>query len=142
MTDIQRKQTSTSNTEAQHPALVKNEVKPDLNLEGDISLNDLRERDISLNDLRIDVPASPKTIDAVADWTSKEKEKTRTHIAMWLVRMLVVSTAAIGLLIGLAVFNPNADKAFIKEMIPLVLPPQATLVGVAIGYYFGATKEK
>lgn len=132
MTANQDKKINVSNAEPQHSALVKNEVQPNINLEGELKLNDY------IND----VPASHKTIDELADWTSKQRETTRTNIATWLVKTLGCSIGATFLITGLAAFSPNADKAFIKETIPLVLTPQATILGVAIGYYFGATEEK
>ena len=132
MTANQDKKINVSNTEAQHSALVKNEVKPDINLEGELKLNDY----IS------DVPASHKTIDELADWTSKQREMTRTNIATWLVKTFGCSLGVTFLMVGLAAFNPNADKTFIKDIIPLVLGPQVTILAGAVGYYFGSTKEK
>ncbi len=39
-------------------------------------------------------------------------------------------------MIGLASIYPESDQQFIREMIPIIITPQVTLLGVALGFYF------
>jgi hypothetical protein len=73
-----------------------------------------------------------------AKMIAQHTELTRATLAMMLVKFLGGSLIATFLLMGAAAFNPNADKAFIKDLIPQAITPQVTLLGVALGYYFGA----
>ncbi|NEO53480.1 MAG: hypothetical protein F6K54_10525 [Okeania sp. SIO3B5] len=69
-------------------------------------------------------------------WVKVEQEKTRKNIAE---KLLVFFGASLGityLLIGLASISPQSDKQFIREMIPIIITPQVTLLGVALGFYF------
>lgn len=132
MTIHQNNQVNTSNTEAQHSALVKNEVKPDISLEGELKLNDY----IS------DVPASQKTIDELFIWTSKQKEVTRTNMVMQLVGLFACSIGGVFLTVVLAASNPKADKTFIKDNLSLVIGSQTPILLLAGRYYFKVAKEK
>ncbi|NJL89763.1 MAG: hypothetical protein HC916_08170 [Coleofasciculaceae cyanobacterium SM2_1_6] len=73
-------------------------------------------------------------------WSEKE-ENTRADLAMMLARLLGVSIIAMSL-IGIAAFNPNADKAFLKDLLPQLITPQVTLMVVALSYYFREKKEE
>ncbi|NEQ35220.1 MAG: hypothetical protein F6K40_02410 [Okeania sp. SIO3I5] len=69
-------------------------------------------------------------------WVKFEQEKTRKNIAE---KLLVFFGASLGityLLVGLASIYPESDKQFIREMIPIIITPQVTLLGVALGFYF------
>ena len=88
-----------------------------------------------------DIKPDNKTVSNIQDWAAQQKETTRARLAMMLAKCLGGSLIATYLLMGVAAFSPNADKVFIKDLIPLVITPQVTLLGVALGYYFGAKEE-
>lgn len=79
---------------------------------------------------------SPENKKQIYKWVKVEQEKTRKNIAE---KLLVFFGASLGityLLIGLASISPQSDKQFIREMIPIIITPQVTLLGVALGFYF------
>jgi len=83
-----------------------------------------------------DKNASPETIKYISKLAKFEQEKTRKNISE---KLLVFFGASLGityLLIGLASIYPQSDKQFIREMIPIIITPQVTLLGVALGFYF------
>lgn len=82
-----------------------------------------------------------KTIKDIQDWAVQQRETTRAKLAMRLATCLGGSLTATYLLMGIAAFNPNADKAFLKDLLPQVITPQVTLLGVALGYYFGVKED-
>jgi len=65
-----------------------------------------------------------------------KQEQTRANIVRTLLVCFGASLATAYLLIGFASISPKSDKAFIREMIPIIISPQATLIGVAFGFYF------
>jgi hypothetical protein len=123
-----------TNTAQQQTALVTvaEEGKADLHLDGELNLSDYVQ----------DIPSSQKTIREVHEWTNqqteKQRETTRTQIAMRLVTMFSGTLAATFILTGIAAFNPIADKALIKDFASLAISAQVGLLGTALGYYFGA----
>jgi len=116
----------------QHDVLTEVKAKPDLILEGELSVSDYV----------LDAPLSQITTEEVADWSNKQREDTRTNLAMWLVKLFGFSLVGTVLMIGAAAFVPTADKSFIKDSIPLVITPQVTLLGVALTFYFTSKEEK
>lgn len=108
------------------------EAKPDLVLDGELDISDYIG----------DVPASKKTAMDIADWSRTRREATRTSLAMWLVKLFSVTLVGTGLVSAVAVFTPSADKALLKEVFPLLITPQATLLGVALTFYFTTKEEK
>jgi hypothetical protein len=133
MTDTNsgRLETTTSNIEVQEATLAKVEVKPEMHVGGSLTPSDYITN----------VPVSQKTSEELAVWAGKQRETTRTNLAMWLVKVFGCSLAASFILVGVTAFSPEGDKTFIKDFIPQIITPQLTLLGVAIGFYFG-TKEK
>jgi hypothetical protein len=69
---------------------------------------------------------------------ARKKELARVKLGDTLAKYQGFSLIATFVLMSLAAFNPSADKAFVKDLIPIVLGPQSTLLGVIVGYYFGA----
>ena len=79
---------------------------------------------------------TPETIKYISKLAKIEQEKTRKNIAE---KLLVFFGASLGityLMIGLASIYPESDQQFIREMIPIIITPQVTLLGVALGFYF------
>lgn len=112
----------------QHSVGVEVQEQPALTLDGELSLSDYVQ----------EVEPTEKTKTAIHQWAELQQETTRTKLAMTLVKFFGTSLVATFVLMGAAAFNPNADKAFIKDLIPQVITPQVTLLAVALGYYFGA----
>lgn len=71
----------------------------------------------------------------------KHQEETRSRIAQRLITMFGATLVTTYIFAGAAAFNPNADKAFIKDITSQVLPPQLVLLSAALGYYFGSKKS-
>ncbi|NEN91129.1 MAG: hypothetical protein F6K48_20360 [Okeania sp. SIO3H1] len=79
---------------------------------------------------------SPENKKQIYKWVKVEQEKTRKNIAEKLLVFFGGSLVITYLLIGLASIYPQSDKQFIREMIPIIITPQVTLLGVALGFYF------
>ncbi len=79
---------------------------------------------------------SPETIKYISKLAKVEQEKTRKNIAEKLLVFFGGSLGITYLLIGFASMSPQSDKPFIREMIPIIITPQVTLLGVALGFYF------
>jgi hypothetical protein len=88
-----------------------------------------------------DVPAKPETIKVVHDWFEHQRESTRSRVSILLVKFFGGSLAGTFLMLLIAVFQPTAAQTAIKEYIPLILTPQVTLLGVALGFYFGNKED-
>jgi hypothetical protein len=69
---------------------------------------------------------------------ARKKELARVKLGDRLAKYQGFSLIATFVLMSLAAFNPSADKAFVKDLISIVLSPQNTLLGVIVGYYFGS----
>jgi hypothetical protein len=122
---------TTSKTEVETTALTGVRAKPEILVDGSLAPSDYIT----------DVPISQRTSEDLAAWTRKQREITRTNLAMWLIKVFGCSLAASFLLVGVTAFSPQGDKTLIKDFVPQIITPQLTLLGVAIGFYFG-TKEK
>jgi len=81
------------------------------------------------------------TTRTIQEWLTQKRETTRTDLSMLLAKALVCFLAVTFILMSVAAFSPAADKAFIKDIIPLVITPQVTLIGVALGFYFGTKSD-
>ena len=123
--------TSSSNA-LQQVALAVPEAKTDLVLHGELAISDYVG----------DVPASSQTIKDIENWSRTRREVTRTNLAMWLVKLFSVTLVGTGIVSAMAVFTPSADKALLKEVFPLLITPQATLLGVALTFYFTSKEER
>ncbi|PZV10674.1 MAG: hypothetical protein DCF22_16045, partial [Leptolyngbya sp.] len=101
------------------------------------------ERDYlpSISTIQLERNSPGKTVYDIDIWAKKQQEQTRTCLASRLSTMFGFSLLITILLVGVAAFSPKADKAFIKDVIPLVITPQVTLLGVALTFYF-TSKEK
>ncbi|NEP90920.1 MAG: hypothetical protein F6K18_31195 [Okeania sp. SIO2C2] len=97
---------------------------------------DISDFDSYIQNYISDKNLSPENQKHIYKWVKIEQEKTRKNIAE---KLLVFFGASLGityLLIGLASISPQSDKQFIREMIPIIITPQVTLLGVALGFYF------
>lgn len=86
-------------------------------------------------------PLTKKTAQDVDEWTRKQREQTRTCLASRLSTFFGCTLLLTLIWVGTASFSEKADKAFIRDVIPLVVTPQVTLLGVALTFYF-TSKEK
>jgi hypothetical protein len=72
--------------------------------------------------------------------TSLQRESTRSQISVVLLGAFSLSLFASYVMVGMAAFMPNIDRSIITDSLPLLLTPQITLLGVALGFYFGEKK--
>lgn len=86
-------------------------------------------------------PAKPETINDLTAWTKQQRESTRSRLSILLLKFFGASLAGTFLLVSIAVFQPDVDKTAIKDLVPLIITPQVTLLGVALGFYFGAKDD-
>jgi hypothetical protein len=107
-------------------------------------LEDIKDRELPLDQYQFDTRPPVETIQEVQKWVAQQtgKEQTRTKLAMGLVKVFGGSLIGTFALMSVAAFIPSADKPFIKDIVPLLITPQATLLGTALGYYFGAKDEE
>ncbi len=107
-------------------------------------LEDIKDKELALDTYHFDTQLPVETTQEVRKWAAQQtgKEQTRTKLAMGLVKVFGGSLLGTFLLMSVAAFIPSADKPFIKDIVPLLITPQATLLGTALGYYFGAKDEQ
>ncbi|MCC5609785.1 hypothetical protein LC612_24155 [Nostoc sp. CHAB 5834] len=103
---------------------------------------------LNLSDYVTSIPISQKTageIEAEAARqlakSAQQRENTRSKLAMFLAKVFGFSLGATFLLIGITAFNPNTDKALVKDLISQTITPQVTLLSFALGFYFGSNKD-
>jgi hypothetical protein len=68
---------------------------------------------------------------------SIQRESTRSRISLSLLIVFSLSVLASYVMVAMAAFLPNIDRSIITDSLPLLLTPQITLLGVALGFYFG-----
>lgn len=109
-------------------------------------LEDIKDKEfeLPLDEYHYDIQPPVETIQEVKKWAARQtaKDKTRTKLAMGLVKVFGGSMVGTFILMSVAAFIPSADKPFIKDIVPLIITPQATLLGTALGYYFLAKDEE
>ena len=84
-----------------------------------------------------DIPVNRRTREKVSEWVNKKKTKTQSQLALLLACFFGGSLMIICISTVVVANNPNADKAFIKDMSSQLLNSQQLLLAVIVGYYFG-----
>ncbi|MEG3954785.1 hypothetical protein [Microcoleus sp. herbarium2] len=82
------------------------------------------------------VPPSKEVGQDVEDWVRKNRDRTRSKIANYLLGIFAGSLVTTFALVGVSSLTPNSDKGLLKDLIPLIITSQASLLGVTIGFYF------
>lgn len=115
------------------------QTKPSSNIsENQQSNSDLFvDGDLTISNYVSDIEPPPAVKQEVREWIAKQKEVTRSQLALRLATILGGSILATYILMGLAAFSPVADKALIKDLNSQIVTPQVALFGVTLGYYFG-----
>lgn len=75
----------------------------------------------------------------VLAWLLRDRE---LNILEWLTKTLSGSLIASLIFIGAAIVNPNVDKNFVKDVIPLIVGTQTTLLGGAYTAYVVRSRQK
>jgi hypothetical protein len=70
----------------------------------------------------------------------KEHDSTQKLILLWLLICFSASLVASYIMVFAAAIVPAIDQNIIKDSLPLLLIPQFTLLGVALGFHFGQKK--
>lgn len=104
----------------------------ELSLEGELSISDYIQ----------EVEPSEKTKQAIYAWTMQQREKTKEKVLLFLLKAFGTSLGGSFVLITVAFFNPSVDKNFVKDVIPLVIAPQATLFGGVFLAYTKTSKKQ
>ena len=82
------------------------------------------------------LPPSKEVCQDVEDWVRKNRDRTRSKIANYLLGIFAGSLVTTFALVGVSSLMPNSDKGLLKDLIPLIITSQASLLGVTIGFYF------
>ncbi len=82
------------------------------------------------------VPSSKEVCQDVEDWVRQNRDRTRSKIANYLLGIFAGSLVTTFALVGVSSLMPNSDKGLLKDLIPLIITSQASLLGVTIGFYF------
>jgi uncharacterized protein YacL len=91
---------------------------------------------LDISNYIISVSPSKEVCQDVEKWVSKNRDRTRSKIAYCLLKMLAASLVASFALVGVISLMPNSDKGLVKDLIPLIVTPIFSLLGVIIGFYF------
>jgi hypothetical protein len=103
--------------------------------------NDTLEQIVLTGELDIDnyisnVSPSKEVCQDVEDWVRQNRDRTRSKIANYLLGIFAGSLVTTFALVGVSSLTPNSDKGLLKDLIPLIITSQASLLGVTIGFYF------
>ena len=103
--------------------------------------NDTLEQIVLTGELDIDnyissVSPSKEVCQDVEDWVRQNRDRTRSKIANYLLGIFAGSLVTTFTLVGVSSLTPNSDKGLLKDLIPLIITSQASLLGVTIGFYF------
>jgi hypothetical protein len=72
--------------------------------------------------------------------TPKEHGSNQKLILLWLLICFSASLVVSYIMVFAAAILPAIDQNIIKDSLPLLLIPQFTLLGVALGFHFGQEK--
>lgn len=103
--------------------------------------NDTLEQIVLTGELDIDnyissVSPSKEVCQDVEEWVRQNRDRTRSKIANYLLGIFAGSLVTTFALVGVSSLTPNSDKGLLKDLIPLIITSQASLLGVTIGFYF------
>lgn len=91
---------------------------------------------LTISDHIADVAPTANMVRDVDDWAKGQRERTRSNLASRLSTWFGGTLLLTLFWVGAASFSEKADKTFVKDVIPLVITPQVTLLGVALTFYF------
>ena len=93
---------------------------------------------LDLNNYIISVPPKKEVREDVKAWVDKEREReqTRSKTTNHLLTVFTASVFGVFVLVGSNSLIPNSGKELAKDLIPVILSSQITLLGVIVGFYF------
>ena len=100
-----------------------------------VDTNLMLNGELNLPDYIQVVQPTPGTVENLKAWVTLQHEVTKAKLLGDLTKGFGLTLAFSFVLIWTAVTNPEIDKEFIKEIIPLILTPQITLLGGAYALY-------
>jgi len=98
-------------------------------------------KELSVTNYINDIELDRATKEGVKKTLVKERESTRKLLATWLVKIFGVSVIGNIFLAALLAFYPKADTSLLEKLLPIIISPQVTLLGVALGFYYGQKEE-
>jgi hypothetical protein len=125
---------SSENKSAINNALVSKiqDDKPDLSIDGMLDISDYIK----------EVEPNDRTRQAIYAWAVEKQERTKEKMLTCMLGLLASTLTATFLMVGIAISNPDVDKQFVKDVIPLILTPQITLLSASFGAYVLHTRSK
>lgn len=93
---------------------------------------------LDTNNYIISVPPKKEVREDVKAWVDKEREReqTRSKTTHHLLTVFTASVFGVFVLVGSSSLIPNSGKELAKDLIPVILSSQITLLGVIVGFYF------
>jgi Ser-tRNA(Ala) deacylase AlaX len=93
---------------------------------------------LDINNYIISVPPKKEVREDVKAWVDKEREReqTRSKTTNHLLTVFTASVFGVFVLVGSNSLIPNSGKELAKDLIPVILSSQITLLGVIVGFYF------
>jgi hypothetical protein len=93
---------------------------------------------LDINNYIISVPPKKEVREDVKAWVEKEREReqTRSKTTNHLLTVFTASVFGVFVLVGSSSLIPNSGKELAKDLIPVILSSQITLLGVIVGFYF------
>jgi hypothetical protein len=119
--------------------------KSDLGIPEDQSENlesSFNEKLLEMSDYIQEVEPSKKTRESIQNWSIKNREDTEAKTLKGIFKLLTGSLSATFFIIAVSIANPQVDKNFVKDIIPLLISPQLTLLGGAFGTYVLRNRDK
>ena len=94
------------------------------------------DRKLDINNYITSVPSRKEVCEDVKAWVGKKREQTRSKTTNHLLKVFTASVFGVFLLVCLSSLIPNSGKELAKDLIPMIISSQITLLGVIVGFYF------
>ena len=92
-------------------------------------------------EFRLDEQPFDEQPSEIEDRLKEQREDTRDWLAKGLLCSLIGSYITSLIIIGVPQLRPQDEEQSIKDYLTLIITSQTTLVGTALGFYFGSKSE-
>ena len=91
---------------------------------------------LNIGDYIFDAHPGKEVRQDLGAWTRKEREQTRSKTTNRLLTVFTASVFGVFVLVGSSSLIPNSGRELAKDLIPIIISSQITLLGVIVGFYF------
>ena len=94
------------------------------------------DRELDIDNYITSAPPRKEVCEDVEAWARKNREQTRSRTTNHLLTVFTASVFGVFVLVGSSSLIPNSGRELAKDLIPIIISSQITLLGVIVGFYF------